>query len=95
MFDDCSLADFTAEQKIAISDTAYGGRVKCRYSDGILPPGTKRIFTSNLTPEEYWRTCKFGSMPDQQWEGLKRRVKFIHIVGPTWATPVGPLINTL
>lgn len=95
VFDDCSLADFTAEQKISIVDTVYGGRVKCRYSDGILPPGTKRIFTSNLSPEEYWRTCKFGSMPDQQWEALKRRVKFIHIIGPTWATPVGPLINTL
>lgn len=92
IFDDVSLAHFTACDKITLTDTVYGGTVKCRYSDGYLPPGTKRIFTSNLNPEEYWRKCKEGDMGDAQWDALCRRVRFIHVSGPTFSTSTGPII---
>lgn len=84
VFDDVDLSNCSAEEKIHMLDSNYPAIIKCRYQDGVLPPRTKRIFTSNRDPETFWRTNGKGFMCDEQWNAIRRRCKFIHILGPTF-----------
>ena len=86
VFDDVDLSHCSPEEKIHMLDSNYAAIIKCRYSDGVLPPRTKRIFTSNRDPETFWRTNGKGMMCEEQWNAIKRRCKFIHILGPTFNT---------
>jgi len=83
IFDDSSLSHLSAEERIHLADYNYDAVIRARYSNGLLPAGTKRVFTSNKTPEDYWRGGTH--MTDEQWEGIKRRVKFIHVIGKTYS----------
>lgn len=82
VFDDCAIGHLSAEYRIHLADFTQRTSVHCRFKDAEIPPFVKRIFTSNKTPEEYWRGGTH--MTDDQYEGIKRRVKFIHIRSSTY-----------
>lgn len=82
VFDDCSLVHLSAEERIHLADYTQPSVIKARYSNGYIPKNIKRIFTTNKTPEEYWRLGT--NMTDEQYEGIRRRVKFIHVVTSTY-----------
>lgn len=83
VFDDVSLAHLSPEEKIHILDGSRTGSVKCRYSDGILPKGTKRIFTTNRTPNDFF-TSGSKTHCEEQLAAFNRRVKIYHVSTPTY-----------
>lgn len=84
VFDDVDITRFTAEQRIHLVDSRHTATVHCRYSDAQIPPGTRRVFTSNKPPEEFWRSSSGGN--EEQYKAILRRIKVIHIVSPTFST---------
>lgn len=82
VFDDANISRLSAEERIHLVDAQYEGSCACRYYNGVIPKGTKRIFTSNKSPEEFWRAGTF--MTEEQFNAIKRRVKIIHVNAPLW-----------
>lgn len=82
VFDDVSLRALSPEEKICLVDSRHNTEVSCRYSNASLPPGTKRIFTSNRTPASYFGVGVDGT--DEQYRAILRRVKIIHVLSPTF-----------
>lgn len=82
VFDDVSLVHLSAEERIHLVDYTQPSVIKARYSNGYIGKGVKRIFTTNKTPEEFFRIGT--QMTDEQFEAIKRRVKFIHVITPTF-----------
>lgn len=78
VFDDANIHHLCAEAKIHLADFTQPSQVQCRYTNANIPAFTKRVFTSNKSPEEFW---KGRDMSDDQFEAIRRRVKFIHIRG--------------
>lgn len=51
VFDDMNWLHRPREEHIAVTDTYQDRAIHCRYAIALLPAGTPRIFTTNLTPQ--------------------------------------------
>jgi len=82
VFDDVNLAHLTPEEKIHLLDSKHQGVVKCRYKNGILPRGTKRIFTTNRVPHDFF--IGGSTANEDQVIAIMRRVKIYHVASHTF-----------
>lgn len=83
VFDDVNLSSLSPEEKIHLVDSSYAGVVRCRYSNGIIPPGTKRIFTTNRSPTSFFSSGP-SVMEEEQLRAVFRRIKIIHVASHTF-----------
>lgn len=82
VFDDVSLSHLSPEEKIHLLDGDHIGSVRCRYANGTLPKHTKRIFTTNRAPNDFFTG---GSAIDpEQLVAFKRRIKIYHVASLTY-----------
>lgn len=82
VFDDVSLAHLSPEEKIHLLDGDHIGSVRCRYANGTLPKHTKRIFTTNRAPNDFFTGG--AAIDPEQLVAFKRRVKIYHVSQPTF-----------
>lgn len=76
VFDDANIHHLKAEAKIHLADYSHPAVIQCRFMNANIGKGVRRIFTSNKSPEDFWRG---PDMTLEQFEAIKRRVKFVHI----------------
>jgi len=82
VFDDVSLSHLSPEEKIHLLDGDHIGSVRCRYANGTLPKHTKRIFTTNRSPNDFFTGG--AAIDPEQLVAFKRRIKIYHVAGPTF-----------
>lgn len=84
VFDDVSLSHLSPEEKIHLLDGDHIGSVRCRYANGTLPKHTKRIFTTNRAPNDFFTGG--ATIDPEQLVAFKRRIKIYHVSSPTFKT---------
>ena len=72
IFDDMSFKDWTRTECIHLCDWDEQRSVRCRYTDAVIPPKTRKIFTSNLS---WWEV-----FPDDETRAIRRRITNFYTV---------------
>lgn len=75
VFDDMSFRHWPAEANIHLFDCEYDSYINCRYAVGYIPAGTKRLFTTNRSIEEFISE----NANDEQRVAIKRRLCFMEV----------------
>lgn len=82
VFDDMSFKHWPVTTQTHLMDLKFRREIRCRYANGVMPKGMKRIFTTNVTAEEMFEL-------DPAY-GVHRRTKRVRVEEPLFGEAVPP-----
>jgi len=82
VFDDVCFLTSAREQLIYLCDWDLDADIKCRYNDACIPAGTRKIFTSNLPPEENFPYDSTGAIARRITGIVHVSVPLFQVAGP-------------
>ena len=88
VFDDFSMKSRTPQEAIHLLDWELPRTINVKHGSVTIPAKTRKIFTSNESFEATFPQCDGQTMP-----ALLRRIRIIHVKGPTYRTAGGVLMT--